>query len=216
MSYKLEKPYTLPERCDFIALYNHQQGLNIEETETALYALERNEIMQDGVPVINPNYEVEQAAIRKAGFEKQFFLTSLGYIRRSVNMATGEQKDFICDIVPALQAGLAQGIATPIITYELPDFTQELTTEYLESLQEIKPVTADFLQECIMQLANDFMPQGLSMTPAEEGTSDAVDVGSEEQPSDITTEEEVAEENTVAEGVNEEEAEVENTADTDA
>ena len=155
----------------------------------------------------------QKAQERQSEFNKQFFLTSLGYIRRSVNMATGETKDFICDIIPALQAGLAQGIATPIITYELPDFTQELTTEYLESLQEIKPVTADFLQECIMQLANDFMPQGLSMTPAEEDSSEAVDVGSEEQLSDITTEEEVAEENTVAEGVNEEEAEVENTAD---
>ena len=109
-------------------------------------------------------YAQEQAQKRQEKFEKEFFLTSLGYIRRSVNMATGETKDFICDIVPALQAGLAAGIATPIITYELPDFTKEITTEYLETLQEVKPVTAEFLQECIMQLATDFMPQGLSTT----------------------------------------------------
>ena len=59
--YKLEKPYTMDERVNFIVTYNHNQGLLIEETEDALYALEVNEIMQDGIPVINPNYEAEKA-----------------------------------------------------------------------------------------------------------------------------------------------------------
>lgn len=124
------------------------------------------------IELTEEEYEAEKTAFRQSEFEQQFFLTSLGYIRRSVNMATGETKDFICDIVPALQAGLAQGIATPIITYELPDFTKELTTEYLESLQEVKSVTAEFLQECIMQLANDFMPQGLNVGVNDEGVNE--------------------------------------------
>ena len=66
MSYKLEKPYTDKERADFVVLYNHNQGLIIEETDTALYALEADEIMQNGVPIKNPNYAAEQLEAEKA------------------------------------------------------------------------------------------------------------------------------------------------------
>ncbi len=61
MSYKLNKPFTKKQKNDFIVDYNHNQGLRIEETGTALYALEPNEIMQDGEVIINPDYEQEQA-----------------------------------------------------------------------------------------------------------------------------------------------------------
>ena len=62
MSYTLNKPYTDEEYANFVVEHNHNNGLLIEETETAVYALEPNEIMGDaGVPVINPNYEAEQA-----------------------------------------------------------------------------------------------------------------------------------------------------------
>lgn len=60
MSYKLEKPYTEIERADFIVLHNHQNNRKIEETETALFALEDNEVMVDGQPQINPDYENER------------------------------------------------------------------------------------------------------------------------------------------------------------
>ncbi len=65
MSYKLEKPYTDRERADFVVLYNHNQGLIIEETDTALYALEADEIMQNGVPIKNPNYAAKQLEAEK-------------------------------------------------------------------------------------------------------------------------------------------------------
>ena len=57
MSYKLEKPYTDTQRADFIIEYNRKNGLKIEETQNALFALEANEIIVDGEPVINPDYE---------------------------------------------------------------------------------------------------------------------------------------------------------------
>ena len=60
MSYKLEKPYTEAQRINFIVEYNHNKGLQIEETMEAMYALESNEIMQQNRPIINPNYETEQ------------------------------------------------------------------------------------------------------------------------------------------------------------
>ena len=65
MSYKLEKPYTDKQRADFVVKYNHNQGLIIEETDTALYALEPDEIMQEGVPVKNPDYETQQLETAK-------------------------------------------------------------------------------------------------------------------------------------------------------
>lgn len=59
MSYKLEKPYTDEDYANFVVEHNHNNGRMIEESETAVYALEPNEIMLDGEPVINPNYELE-------------------------------------------------------------------------------------------------------------------------------------------------------------
>ena len=65
MSYILEKPYSESEKIEFIVEYNHNKGLRIEETEIALYALEVNEIMVDGVPQVDPEYEAKQEAKEK-------------------------------------------------------------------------------------------------------------------------------------------------------
>ena len=69
MSYILEKPYTEKEKQDFIVEYNHNQSLKIEETEIALYALEVNEIMVDGVPQVDPEYEAKQEAKEKERYK---------------------------------------------------------------------------------------------------------------------------------------------------
>ena len=45
MSYKLSKPYEDNQRLDFIVKYNHNLGLNIIEDETAIYALEPDEVL---------------------------------------------------------------------------------------------------------------------------------------------------------------------------
>ena len=65
MSHKLEKPYTDKQKADFIVEYNHKLGLKIEETGSGLFAIEDNELMQNGFVIINPNYEkeLEQKAI---------------------------------------------------------------------------------------------------------------------------------------------------------
>lgn len=60
MSYRLDKPYTTEQRADFVSEYNAIQGLIIEETEVALFALEKNEIMVDGEPIVDPDYEEKQ------------------------------------------------------------------------------------------------------------------------------------------------------------
>ena len=131
----------------------------VEENHPTYYALQPYEKLVDGEVVDDTEeYEQEQIQTKQTQFNQEFFLTSLGYIRRKVSMATGETKDFLSDLLPVISMGIQSGQTVPIITYSLPDFTQELTTEYLESLQSVKNVTAQFVQECFLQLSNDFMP----------------------------------------------------------
>lgn len=104
--------------------------------------------------IINPNYEQEQAIKRETEFKKDFFLTSLGYIRRKVSMKTGEIKDFLTDLLPTIAMAVNSLQTVNIITYKEPDFTKEITD--WESLQEFKIATPQFIQECFNQLSKDF------------------------------------------------------------
>lgn len=106
--------------------------------------------------ILNPNYEQEQINKRRAEFLKEFFLTSLGYIRRSVTMADGSKKDFLSDLLPVISMGVQGGQNVKIIAYNMPDFTSDITdwTQY----QHYETVTLQFIQECFLQLSNDFIP----------------------------------------------------------
>lgn len=147
MSYTLKKPYTNEQRIDFIVAYNRNQSLVIEETPEALYALEPNEIMVDGEPQVDPDYEVKQAQARQEQFNKAFFNTSLGYIRREVSMLDGTTKTFLTDMLPQLVVGF------PILAYNKPDFTQDVN---MVDYQKQVIVTEQFLAECKNQLIIDF------------------------------------------------------------
>ncbi len=111
-------------------------------------------IYSSGEIILNPNYEQEQVEKRQSNFETEFFNTSLGWIRRQVNMANGSTKDFLSDLFPSILAGFNMGQATPIITYTLPDFTHDI--EDWTIYQEQKTVTAQFMQDCFNQLSADF------------------------------------------------------------
>ena len=103
--------------------------------------------------------EEEIIELRKKQFNKDFFPTSLGYIRRKVSMATGETKDFLSDLLPTISMGVQMGQPVTIIAYAEPDFTKEEID--WEALQTIATVDAQFVQECFMQLSNDFKPVGV-------------------------------------------------------
>ena len=84
MGYKLEQPYTDKERTDFIFKYNQdcfQEGYKcrIEETDTTIYALEENEILDNGEIILNPNYEQEQAE-KEAERIGELTMTALDFI----------------------------------------------------------------------------------------------------------------------------------------
>ena len=62
MSYKIEKPLSIEERANFIVEYNHNQGLLIEETDLAMYALEPWELLEGDEVIDNTEaWEAEQA-----------------------------------------------------------------------------------------------------------------------------------------------------------
>ena len=134
-----------------------------EKLDTNFYNLEKveytaDEYVLDGDEYVlkDEAYEQKQIEAKKELFHKEFFNTSLGYVRRKVSMATGETKDFLSDLLPTISMGVQMGQPVTIITYREPDFTQDITD--LTSLQEYKTVTAQFVQECFLQLSNDFKP----------------------------------------------------------
>lgn len=111
-------------------------------------------IYSDGDIVINPEYEQQQALKREEQFKKDFFETSLGYIRRKVSMKTGETKDFLTDLLPSIAMAVNSLQTVNIIAYNEPDFTQDITD--WESLQVMMPATPQFIQECFNQVSKDF------------------------------------------------------------
>lgn len=151
---ELIKPYTDKQRNDFIAYYcQNCQGAfdecyEMRETETALEAWGKT--------------DDDHIKEREEQFNKDFFQTSLGYVRRKVSMATGETKDFLSDLLPTISMGVQMGQPVQIITYDKPDFTQEITD--WTALQNEQTVTAEFVQECFIQLSNDFKPVNNKVT----------------------------------------------------
>lgn len=102
------------------------------------------------------SYLQQQAEYRKDVFEKEFFQTSLGWIRREVKMKDGSTRNFLSDLLLQIKAGLDMGINVDILTYKLPDFTREMDEDYIKTLQETKQATQNFIQECLLQTVTDW------------------------------------------------------------
>lgn len=115
--------------------------------------------------IVRPEWEEEQAQAGEDAFNQEFFLTSLGYIRRKVAMANGETKDFLSDLLPTIAMGSQLGQAVSILCYNKPDFTQEVIN--WEEYQHAEVATPQFIQECFMQLSLDFT--GVQNPPNEMG-----------------------------------------------
>ena len=131
-------------------LFTNTCTLKSFEENRDLYVIKNGQI----TPV--ENAEEVKAKKRKDEFEKSFFCTSLGWIRRKVTMKDGSVKDFLADLLLPIKAGMELGQAAQIITYRTPDFYEEMSLEYMESLQENKFPSADFIQECLLQTVKDF------------------------------------------------------------
>ena len=103
--------------------------------------------------IVNPNFREEEKQKRIDKFNKEFFNTSLGYIRRNVKMKDGSTKDFLSDLLPTISIAVNMGQNVRILTYDEPDFDNPTP---IEEYQQTKSVTTEFIQECFIQLSNDF------------------------------------------------------------
>lgn len=111
MSYKLDKPYTDKQRADFIVKYNHNQGLDIQETDTALYALEAwEQLLNDEVIDNTEEYEQEQAQ-KEAKRIAMLNLTAAD-VERAIYKAVGMDFD---DIISLIEAQPLSETGQPII-----------------------------------------------------------------------------------------------------
>ena len=115
-----------------------------------------NYVIKNGKLELIDNLEDVLAQRREANFRKEFFSTSLGWIRRKVTMKDGSKRDFLSDLLLHIKAGIELGQEVEIITYKTPDFYLELSTDYMTTLQERKFANLDFVQECLLQTVKDF------------------------------------------------------------
>ena len=105
MAYQLLKPYTDEQYADFVVEHNHNNGRTIEETETALFALEANEIIVDGEVQIDPDYE---AKIAQAEAERinELFMTRSDFFDGTID-AWGVGEDELLFLVQRMLTGLS-------------------------------------------------------------------------------------------------------------
>lgn len=147
------------EQDDKIILFDESKA-RLVDTIKFMPEYHELEIKETNRPIIDfefadtEEYQERKAAERQAAFEQEFFSTSLGWIRRVVTMADGSKKDFLSGLLPSIAMGLSMGQAVEVLAYNAPDFSKDVTdwTQY----QHSEAVTQQFVQECFVQLSNDF------------------------------------------------------------
>lgn len=112
-------------------------------------------IVQDGMLVLNPDYDQEQADIREADFKSKFFeIQGYGWYRKQPKGYQSAVESMnvlfnIANVTDGIDAGL-------IIFYQEPDFTkeEECTEEWLIEHQIIQPAMT---KQAFMSLYVAFM-----------------------------------------------------------
>ena len=94
MSYKLNKPFNNKQRADFIVEYNHNQGLTIEETDIALYALQPFEKLI-GDEVVDNIQEYQQEQAQKEAERIAMLNLTAADVERAIYKAKGMDFDDI-------------------------------------------------------------------------------------------------------------------------
>lgn len=132
-------------------------NIEVEQSVYDKYREDNDFYIWDGINIIeNPNYEQEKAQQREAKFKKEFFQTSLGWIRRQVTMSDGSTKDFLSDLLPSISMAMSFGQVPTVIAYNEPDYSKDV--EDWRQYQHVESVTQQFIQDCFLRLSNDFIP----------------------------------------------------------
>lgn len=132
------------------------EGITSIPIEPSTYDRLERYSYKNGKLTLNYRYKKKVAELKKNQFNKEFFKTSLGYVRRKVTMANGEIKDFLTDLLPSISLGVQYARPINITVYEEPTFDD--TEIKWEELQRTQIATPDFIQECLHQFSEDFLP----------------------------------------------------------
>jgi hypothetical protein len=129
-------------------LISEEQNNAISEDRENIY------FVKNGNIVPKNKMEIEQ----KEYWETNFFNTSLGWVRREPTLANGTKDNFLNNNLPLFAFALASGQAAVLpIAYQLPDFTKELSEDYLKGLQlRNQPITPQFISDCMLVKMADF------------------------------------------------------------
>lgn len=136
----------LTEGVNTIEISEDMYNLFVEDRDFIIWDAKKKKVKK------NPKYVEIKAKQREEEFNRNFFPTSLGYIKRQVTMQNGVTKDFITDLIPLMMD--IPGV--PVIVYGKPDFTQEVTDETLLGLQKFVKSTPELIKECRAQAIIDF------------------------------------------------------------
>lgn len=129
-----------------------------EENETIQSDSENYYYLVKGKIKARSKLEIDQQEY----WNKNFFSTSLGWIKRKPLMKDGTVKDFLNDCLPVIKIGLTEaGLPEgAVIRYAAPDFKQPLSVAYLETLQDNSAISyvegVQFIQECVNRFLADF------------------------------------------------------------
>ena len=208
MSYKLEKPYTDTQRADFIVEYNRKNGLRIEETDKNLFALEPNEIIVDGEPVINPDYEQEHfEAVKALKLKENDEKVNIALVH-TFTIEVGENKtpcEFIYNEKTERNLN-SSAIGFLAGQYEAKQWTDEQGITVNLTAEDVAAVLLTFndFANDLWEKWGDYHTQINACTTAEEVEAIVINYGDEEAEETETVEKEPQEEET-----NEENSEVE-------
>lgn len=143
-----------PQVVDFIGELPEGYVLATEEQVEKINEDKLYYIVFNGELIINPEYDEIKKRQRELNFNKEFFNTSLGYVRRKFTNKNGEVKDFLSDAFPSLLLAFQQGSIGEIFVYDKPPFTEDVTD--WEQYQHRVSITPQFIQECFTQSRTDF------------------------------------------------------------
>ena len=109
--------------------------MGMSKMDVELSDVDNQWYLADKCPKKTPEQKEQE---QQEQFDREFFNTSLGYVRRQVSMKTGETKDFLADILPVLEVGI------PVLTYD-------------RDLKQYKKLATEvFISECKEQILKDF------------------------------------------------------------
>jgi len=143
MSYILQKPFTSKQKADFIVKYNHRQGLRIEETEEALFALEPYENLLNG-EVVDNSIEYEAQLAHQERERLAMLNLTAADVERAIYQAKGIDFD---DIIQLVSANPPENFDVKALKIELKANNFYRGNPYIDAVGALLGLTPEMLDQ---------------------------------------------------------------------